>query len=374
GELECAFSAAGRVTPHGHPAPRFLAVTGTNGKSTTTTLLYEMMRNAGYGVLLCGNIGVSVSEALLASGLADVGAAFRRAIDFFVVEVSSFQLDSVETFRPSGATILNVAPDHLDRYRGMDAYVASKSRIFENQGSPDVLVLNADDPFAPELDLKWEGLSELPDVYYFSRKQVVRGAYTAGSKVVLSFGGTEHSIDISTFGIRGAHNVENAMAASLLALTAGAGIDAVEKALREFRGLEHRMELVREVDGVQYVNDSKGTNVAAVMKSLESYTQPVILIAGGRDKDGDFNLLREPVREKVKTLILIGEAAHKISEALGDMTRTVYADSLKEAVATARAHAVPGDIVLLSPACASFDMFRNYEDRGDQFKMLVRSL
>ncbi len=374
GELELAYAVATQAAVRRQRVPGFLAITGTNGKSTTTTLLYEMMRQAGYRAELCGNIGTAVSETLLAGGLLAPDTVMECALDFFVVEVSSFQLDTIDSFRPSGAAVLNITPDHLDRYHGMDAYVAAKSRIFENQGGRDILVLNADDPYTPQLDSKWQALSVPPDVYYFSRKQKVRGAYILDGWVVFSFNGSEYSIDPATFGIKGVHNVENAMAAALLALTAGCGMDAVTEALSRFGGLEHRLETVRELNGVQYLNDSKGTNVGAVLKSLESFTSPVVLIAGGRDKDGDFRQLRDLVRDKVKALVLIGEAAVKIGGAVGDLVQTYYEPDLKAAVHRCHACAEAGDVVLLSPACASFDMFRDYEDRGRQFKALVREL
>jgi UDP-N-acetylmuramoylalanine--D-glutamate ligase len=374
GELELAYAAVSGLSHEGRRVPAFLAITGTNGKSTTTTLLHEMIRRAGYRAELCGNIGTAISETLLSSGLFAPDAPMQHAVDFFVVEVSSFQLDTIESFRPSGAAILNITPDHLDRYHTMDAYVDSKCRVFEKQGGRDILVLNADDPYASQLDLRWQALSEPPDVYYFSRKQKVRGAFAMDGKVVFSFNGSEHALDPASFGIAGVHNVENAMAAALLALTAGCGIDAVTSALQTFRGLEHRLEPVRELDGVRYINDSKGTNVGAVLKSLESYSVPVVLIAGGRDKDGDFRQLRDLVRDKVKALVLIGEAASKIHDALGDLTQTFYEPDLGSAVKRCRACAQAGDIVLLSPACASFDMFRDYEDRGRQFKTLVLEL
>ncbi|KAF0181934.1 MAG: UDP-N-acetylmuramoylalanine--D-glutamate ligase [Nitrospirae bacterium] len=374
GELELAYSLVAEAAGHGRRVPGFLAITGTNGKSTTTTLLYEMVRQANYRAELCGNIGTAVSETLLAGDFFAPDALLQRAVDFFVVEVSSFQLDTIVSFRPSGAAILNITPDHLDRYHGMDAYAASKSRIFENQSRGDVLVLNADDPYTPQMDARRKALSVSPDVYYFSTKKKVRGAYCLDGRVVFSFNGVEHDVDPAEFRIRGAHNRENAMAAALLALTAGCGMDAVTAALRTFGGLEHRLELVRELDSVQYINDSKGTNVGAVMKSLESFSVPVVLIAGGRDKDSDFRLLRDPVREKVKALVLIGEAAAKIGDAVGDLTQVYFESDLKAAVNRGHACADAGDVVLLSPACASFDMFLDYEDRGRQFKALVQGL
>lgn len=373
GELELAYAAVRQFLPAGRKAPQFLAITGTNGKSTTTTLLHEMMLAGGFNAILCGNIGTAISETVLESGVLDA-CSEKPPVDFFVVELSSFQLETIVSFRPSGATILNLTPDHLDRYHTMDGYIAAKCRIFENQGKNDVLVLNADDPYTPMFDLQWQKDSEVPNVLYFSRKQTVRGASMENGRVVLHFDGMREILDPADFTIKGVHNIENAMAAALIALSAGCRADAVRSALRTFSGLEHRLEPVRSLDGVQYINDSKGTNVGAVLKSLEGYATPVILIAGGRDKDSDFRLLRDAVRSHVKALVLIGEAAGKIADAVGDLSVVYREADLRSAVARCRALAATGDTVLLSPACASFDMFRDFEDRGRQFKELVREL
>lgn len=373
GELELAYSAVMQSVPNGVQPPRFLAITGTNGKSTTTTLLHEMMRQGGFRSILCGNIGTAISETVLTSGILDAQGG-RLPVDCFVVELSSFQLETISSFHPSGATILNVTPDHLDRYDGMAAYADAKCRVFENQGVRDILVLNADDPYTPMIDLRWQQDPEAPNVYYFSRKQRVRGASLHDGMVLLDLPSGQEMLDPASFAIKGVHNIENAMAAALLALTAGCSFDAVREALRTFPGLEHRLEPVRMLDGVQYINDSKGTNVGAVLKSLESFSAPVILIAGGRDKDSDFRLLREHVRAAVKAVVLIGEAAGKIADAVGDVTTVCHEPDLRRAVARCRALASAGDVVLLSPACASFDMFRDYEDRGRQFKALVQEL
>lgn len=373
GELELAYAAVMQAVPPGVQPPKFLAVTGTNGKSTTTTLLHEMMQQGGFRSVLCGNIGTAMSETVLASGILDTQGD-RLPVDFFVAELSSFQLETIAGFHPCGAAILNITPDHLDRYAGMDDYIAAKSRIFENLVRQDVLVLNADDPYTPMFDLRWQTEDETPQVYYFSRQQPVRGAYLRDDLVVLEYDEVKETLDPASFGIKGVHNIENAMAAALLALTAGCPFPAVAAALRSFPGLEHRLEPVRMLDGVSYINDSKGTNVGAVLKSLESFTSPVILIAGGRDKDSDFRLLREHVRRAVKAAVLIGEAAGKIADAIGDVTTVYREDDFRSAVLRCRALARPGDTVLLSPACASFDMFRDYEDRGRQFKALVKEL
>ncbi|MBM4129362.1 MAG: UDP-N-acetylmuramoyl-L-alanine--D-glutamate ligase [Nitrospira sp.] len=305
-------------------------------------------------------------------------AVSNMGVDYIVAEVSSFQLETIEQFRPKASAILNITPDHLDRYHALKEYADTKARIFEKQNREDLLVINADDPTTMEVaNEKLEIKSERPRILYFSRKKEVEGVYSINGRVYYN---TPHSslgphdsllINVEEIRIKGVHNLENAMAASAIAIFLNCPLEAVRDALRTFSGLEHRLEFVRELDGMRYINDSKGTNVGAVIKSLESFSDPLILILGGRDKGGDFSLLRNLVREKVKTLVLIGEAKEKIRKALGDLTETVMADDLREAVYLSRSRAVKGDVVLLSPACASFDMFLDFEDRGRQFKKIV---
>lgn len=383
GELELAYEIAadGADDPIIAPLFRdgrggFLAVTGTNGKSTTTALLDHMMREGGFRTILGGNIGNALSGEILR--IVQTG----EPVDYIVAEISSFQLEKIIGFRPQGASILNITPDHLDRYHDMDAYKDAKAGIFRNQGPSDFLVLNDDDPGT--IDLYCQHLTgpkhSMPRVYFFSRREIVNGIYSRGGIVFCNFeDGTSSMqnyelIAADEIRIKGVHNLENAMAASAMALLAGCPVKAVRHSLREFPGLEHRLEYVRELDGVQYFNDSKGTNVAAVMKSLESFSVPVVLIAGGRDKAGDFSQLRELVRTKVRALVLIGEAKDKIRAALGDATDTIIADDLESAVELCRKKADRGDAVLLSPACASFDMFKNFEERGRQFKKIVMGM
>jgi UDP-N-acetylmuramoylalanine--D-glutamate ligase len=378
----------------------FLAITGTNGKSTTTALLGFMMKKGGFQTIVGGNLGNALTEEILKQvksqkskvrppacplllrgefeGGCSLNSDLNLSIDYIVAEVSSFQLESIKDFRPGVATILNITPDHLDRYLSFEQYGLAKARIFKNQGEGDFLVLNWDDPAV--MKVKSEKLkvkSEKPGIFYFSRREKVEGLYSKDGQIYCNFPDlsldTHHLtlIRADEIKIKGVHNLENAMAASVMALLAGCPVEAVIDSLREFSGLEHRLEFVRELDGVSYFNDSKGTNVGAVIKSLESFSEPIILIAGGRDKAGDFSLLRQLVGEKVKSLILIGEAGEKIRKALGDLAATVMAKDLKEAVEMSRSIAIKGDVVLLSPACASFDMFVNFEDRGRQFKKLV---
>lgn len=372
GELELAYQLiSGDALPQAK-RPLLLAVTGTNGKSTTASLVYAMMKNGGFGTLFGGNIGTALTEVL--SGSTEQGG---RA-ECFVVEVSSFQLETIETFRPTCASILNITPDHLDRYHSLEEYTGAKCRIALNQREGDVLILNADDEMTEEVLNRIKGS---PRILYFSRKRPVEGAYYREGRIVFSIprlqGVTappDFAVPGSAIAIKGVHNIENAMAASLMALVSGCGADAVAETLRSFPGLEHRLEAVRELDGVTFINDSKGTNVGAVIKSLESFSEPVVLIAGGRDKDSDFAVLRPLVKERVKALVLIGEAREKLRKALGDVAQTVMEDDFQSAVARAKQLAAPGDVVLLSPACASFDMFKDFEDRGRQFKKLVNAL
>jgi UDP-N-acetylmuramoylalanine--D-glutamate ligase len=393
GELELAYQIASnkalRFDAEGSVAS-FLAVTGTNGKSTTTTLLNAMLRKGGFRTILGGNIGNALTDEIdkmvtgkLQETTINNSSLVTRhsSLDYIVVEVSSFQLESIQDFRPKGAVILNITPDHLDRYHSLEEYSEAKARIFENQRGEDFLLLNADDPETVKVAKEQlKGTREKPGIFYFSRKKEVEGIYCKDGRVYCNFPGmsllTPHSslIHADEIKIKGVHNLENAMAASAMALLAGSSLESIKDSLREFPGLEHRLEFVREKDGVRYVNDSKGTNVGAVVKSLESFNEPIILIAGGRDKAGDFSPLRSLVKERVKTLVLIGEAREKIKKSLGDLTETAMAKDLGEAVLISRSIAVKGDVVLLSPACASFDMFMDFEDRGRQFKKIVLEL
>jgi UDP-N-acetylmuramoylalanine--D-glutamate ligase len=334
-----------------------LAITGTNGKSTTTTLLGEMLRSAGWQVFVGGNLGTPLCEA--------VGAHW----DFIVAEVSSFQLETIRHFRPRIAALLNITPDHLDRYPDMAAYQQAKWRLFENQTARDHAILNADDPQSgPPMRAGRTAL--------FSRKQIPeRGIYLRHGEIYSNLWGKEEAVfKVDRLKLRGVHQVENVMAAVAMALLCSAPVAGVRHVLAEFRGLPHRMEFVRTVRGAQYINDSKGTNVGAVLKSLEGMTAPVILIAGGKEKGCDFGPLRAPIQKKVKRLILIGEAAEKMAHTFSDATAIERADSIEMAVQKAAAFAAPGDVVLLAPACASFDMFRDYQDRGDRFRQAVAAL
>ena len=334
-----------------------IGITGTNGKSTVTSLVGAMLERSGKRVLTAGNIGNALTEK----------PELLRGQDWIVVEISSFQLEDIETFRPRIAAILNITMDHLDRYHDMNEYAAAKARIFERQTGEDVLVMNYDDHLVKAMA---EGAAAR--VIPFSRREkAAHGLYVEDGAIVFS---GDVICRVDEIMIKGVHNLENCMAAIGVALAAGANKAAVAAVAREFPGLEHRLEFVREKNGVVYVNDSKGTNVGAVIKSVESFTRPVILIAGGSDKGSDFSQLSGVVRSNVTLLVLIGTSADTMAAALHGATEIVHARTLEEAVLVASKKARPGEVVLLSPACASFDMFSDFEDRGRQFKEAVMKL
>ncbi len=352
-EVELAFRAT--------EAP-FVAITGTNGKSTTTTLIGLMLKHAGRKAVVAGNIGTALCDVV--PGL---------SCDHWVVaEISSFQLETIDAFRPRVAVLLNVTPDHLDRYRGLSQYLEAKARIFMNQEPQDMAVLSADDPLALEAGAHCKARQVL-----FSQCQPVKeGVFLKEGIFWLRLGGKEEVIccreDVR---IQGAHNTENVMAAIAASKFLDVPSDSLREVLRHFAGLEHRLETVAEIAGVRYVNDSKGTNVGATVKSLESFPRGhVILIAGGQNKGADFVPLIPAVKERVKASILIGQAREELQAILEGACPTEGAASLDEAVALAASMAAPGDVVLLSPACASFDMFRDFEERGRVFKARVKRL
>jgi UDP-N-acetylmuramoylalanine--D-glutamate ligase len=351
-----------------------LALTGTNGKSTTVTLTGKMLQESGKRVFVGGNLGTAISEAALHS-LQAMKAGRPCPYDALVVEVSSFQLETVEQFHPWIAGILNVTVDHQDRYESIDEYIAAKNRIFENQTRSDYALFNLDDSRVAPLR---RGVRAR--VLGFTRTQTLPsdldgGTYLDRDRIMTTIGGqTQEVCARSEIKIIGDHNVENAMVAVTYALLSGCPLSVVRQGLREFPGLEHALEVVRERRGICFINDSKGTNVDATLKALESIDQPIWLIAGGRDKGGDFSRLAPAIRRRVKQLILIGEAAPLIAKAMEGYQAVERADTLKQAIELAAAGASVGEVVLLSPACASFDMFADYQDRGRQFKALVQSL
>jgi UDP-N-acetylmuramoylalanine--D-glutamate ligase len=338
------------------PAP-IVAITGTNGKSTTTTLIGEMLKASGKRTFIGGNLGTPFVGSL------------DQSWDWGVLEISSFQLEWISEFRPRVAVMLNVTEDHLDRYRSFADYGAAKERIFQAQTGADAAILNRDDP------LVWPMRHRIKArVTSFGFSETSTGVFPAGAEIIWRDSDREERFSLRRARLQGVHNLENMMAGIAAAKCAGVDNAVIQETLENFSGLEHRLELVREKDGVRYYNDSKGTNVGAVVKSLASFTEPVILLAGGVDKGGAYAPLAEGIKQKVRRLVLFGAAKGVIARALGSLTETVIVDDLQSAVRDAAAHARAGDVVLLSPACSSFDQFRNYAERGNVFKTLVRQL
>ena len=342
-----------------------LAVTGTNGKTTTTALLGRMLADAGVQAVIGGNIGTAFSELVLESD--------GRAVA--VLEVSSFQLDHCEVFRPTVALLLNITPDHLDRYGNVfERYVDSKSRILMHQGRGDCVVYGGDDATVRAVVEQHAGPSVLR-LEFTQRERVESGAFLRDGVLMHRLDGREQVIVAAgEITIPGVHNLYNAMAASLAARRVGVSPARIRATLRNFRGVEHRLEFVQEIDAVRYINDSKATNVDAVRYALESFLGPIVLLLGGRDKGNNYADLLDPVRSRVRAIIAIGESAQTVRDAFQGVVPVEIATTMEEAVRLAGGHAVAGDVVLLSPACASFDWFRNYEHRGEVFKGLVRSL
>jgi UDP-N-acetylmuramoylalanine--D-glutamate ligase len=338
-----------------------IAITGTNGKTTTTTLIGEMLRAGGKRVFVGGNIGNPL-----------IGYIDGPQDDEWVVaEISSFQLEGVVELRPKISLLLNVTEDHLDRYDSFDAYIAAKARIFANQKREDYALLNADDSICLRLARELE-----PQVILFSALHPVSfGSFLTPEEICFQErDGRRDRYELNHLKIKGAHNLENLMAAIAVGRMCGCPREILQGVMNEFQGIEHRLEWVRRLEGVDYFNDSKGTNVGSVVKSLQSFEDPVILIAGGKDKGGDYGPLHEWVRRRVKGMALIGEAKDRIFSALGGLTETAKLGTLEEAVSWAKSRARPGDVVLLSPACSSYDMFHNYQERGRRFKEIVRQL
>ena len=340
------------------------AVTGTNGKTTTTTLIGEIFRNLGKTTYVVGNIGYPFTACALRCGEEDVAVA----------EVSSFQLETITTFHPHIAVMCNITEDHLNRHGTMEEYIRVKERIFENMGQGDYAVLNLDDPIV-------RGMAErIPCTpAFFSRRQEVEtGAYLEGEEVVFSLNGHKKRVlRADEIRIPGEHNLENALAATALAMLAGVPAPVVRHTLKTFPGVEHRIETVRTVEGVTYINDSKGTNVDASIRAVRAMKVPTVLLAGGYDKHTDFlPLAREILASKIHTVVVLGDTAEQIERALRAVgfESILHAKTFAEAVLLARSCAREGENVLLSPACASFDMFQDYEERGRVFKEIVSRL
>lgn len=338
-----------------------VAITGANGKTTTTSLAGEIVAAGKFSTLVGGNIGAP------AIGLVDrAGPA-----TWTVLEVSSFQLETIVEFRPRIAVILNITPDHLDRHKTFINYVNAKARVFENQRQDDFTVLNADDPTTVGLSDRTRA-----QLFWFSRKkEVEKGAFARGAHLYFRDGHNERQImPLTELPLKGAHNLENVLAAVSIGMLVGCQPEQIRQAVRNFKAVEHRLEFVARVAGVDYYNDSKATNVDATIKALESFPANIHLILGGKDKGSDYTVLHELLRQRVKRVYTIGAAAAKIESQIQGAAEIVQAETLENAIRRASESAVPGDVILLAPACASFDQFRSYEHRGKVFKEVVHSL
>jgi len=336
---------------------RNIGITGSNGKTTTTSLIGHILRHAGLAVQVGGNIGTPVTAMIETS----------RADGWNVLELSSFQLETIAQFRAHIALALNVTQNHLDRHHAFENYAAAKGRLFETQQPGDVAVLNAEDPVCVGYAALTAGAVE----WFSSRRKVAPGAQLCGEKLVLH---GKLLMERGEIPIRGLHNVENVLAASIAAAAAGVPHETIAAAVRSFKAVEHRLEFVRQAGGIDFYNDSKATSVDATLKALDAFSGGLWVILGGKDKGLDYAPLRAPLVAKAHAVLLIGAAAPKIAAALGDAVPLVEAGTLEAAIAHAYAHGQPGDTVLLAPACASFDQFRSYEHRGEVFEGIVKGL
>ena len=338
-----------------------IAVSGTNGKTTTTALLGEMLRSSGYKVFVGGNIGTPLIHYV----------EKKEKDQMIVAEISSFQLDTIETFQPKIGVLLNITEDHLDRYADFNAYATSKGRLFENQRKEDTAVLNGADARIRRLSKtiqskKW---------FFNATSKTETGAVMDTDKIYFNLPDAKNLfIERSGINLWGRYNAENVAAAGLAALAAGGDFGGIQAAVAHFKGLPHRMEYIATKHNVRYINDSKATNIDAVKQALTTFEEPVILIMGGRDKGGNFKILNEPIRQHIKQLVLMGEAADQIATAVSDATATDRVITMKQAIRCAQKAARSGDVILLSPGCTSFDQYRNFEERGDDFRRIVLDL
>lgn len=339
------------------------AITGTNGKTTTTVLLGEIMKESGRKTFVTGNIGHAMILEVKDAGTEDI----------FVLEVSSFQLESTAAFKPKVSAILNITPDHLNRHKTMENYIDVKCRVFANQDAEDYTILNADNPETSKLT----GRPKSKVLLFSRKKEVTEGAYIENNHIVIRVGNKkEIIIDKDKIYIPGSHNLENAMAAALMAYCMGVQPSVIADTLESFKGVEHRIEFVEEIEGVIYYNDSKGTNTDASIKAIEAMKRPTVIIAGGYDKGSEYDDFIAAFGDVIKHMVLIGKTADKLEETAQKhgFTNTHKAKDLREAVKKCQELSQPGDCVLLSPACASWDMFSNFEERGRLFKEYVREL
>ncbi len=342
---------------------KIIAITGSNGKTTTTSLTYHICKLAGEDCAMAGNIGFSFARQVA-----------EDPKELYVIEVSSFQLDDIKTFKPDVAVITNITEDHLDRYEyDVNNYIKSKFRIIENQTAADVFVYNMDDKTTT--DYLKQHLVKPKTAPITMSKELPEGAYLSNAALHLKWKGEDMQMSVDDFTLKGKHNQYNSMAASMASTAVGIRKEKIRESLQTFESLEHRMEPVATIKGVEFINDSKATNVNSTWYALECMTKPVILILGGVDKGNDYNSMKELVKEKVKAIVCMGAENLKIHEAFGDIVSLIVnTENAKDAVQSAFHFATKGDVVLLSPACASFDLFKNYEDRGTQFKQAVKDL
>ena len=340
-----------------HLTGKVIAITGTNGKTTTTLLTYHLLKRAGYAVALAGNVGQSLARKVMEGG-----------VDWFVVEVSSFQLDGTSTFRPDVGILLNITPDHLDRYQyQMQHYVNSKFQLIRNMGPADAFVYCADDPVIASEMTRRKTTCRQDRISLV--KDPASTAWAEGTQMHFNIRGNTFSVAQQDTTLLGAHNQINTMAAVVAATLAGVPLQQVREGLKDFKNAPHRLELVAEIQGVKFVNDSKATNVDAVTYALGAYDAPLIWIAGGIDKGNNYDAIRALVSERVKSMICLGKNNEKLKTYFGSIVRDIReTQSMSDLVRIALQMAARGDVVLLSPACASFDLFKNYEDRGDQFR------
>lgn len=352
GEIELAFR---------HTDIPVIAVTGSNGKTTTVEWLGYTLRRAGINACVAGNMGYPFSTAVLEHNDAEI----------FVLEISSYQLQTIEIFRPVAAAILNITPDHLQRHGDIENYRNTKAGIFMNQHDTDVLVLNRDDPGSIPLAGRTMGL----EWFFGIGRSIQNGAFIEGNSLFLADSGTERFVlDIRKISLPGAHNHANALAVACLAKKAGLQPGEMIEGLTTFQGVPHRIEHIRNINGVEFVNDSKSTNPESLAVALESFAGPIILIAGGRIKKADYGILANLIRDRVKALILIGEAASELAEEWNSFTDVLIEGVMEKAISRAAILADEGDVVLLSPGCASFDQYRSFEERGEHFRDLVEGL
>ena len=337
-----------------------IAVTGTNGKSTVTTLIGDILRQAGKKVAVGGNLGTPFIALLE-----------QEPVDYFILEISTFQLEGIKTFRPDIAIILNITPDHLDRHKTVEEYVNLKGRISAFQNEEDILVLNKDD----ENVMKQGERCKAKKVFFSLLDKVAEGAYLKNGSIFTYFDEKEQNIlSVGKLQTAMQFQTENLLSAIVVATLVNATKSDIANVAMRFKGLDHRVEWVRTVHGIDFINDSKGTNVGALHKSLKIFSRPIVLIAGGKDKGGDFRVLKELFKEKVKHLVLIGETKNKFREILNGSFSYEDAESMEDAVGRAMKKSIAGDIVLLSPGCSSFDMFESFVERGNQFKEIVGRL